>query len=107
MLNSVVKPVGAEDSGSVDKQVELQVTHDQSESQLQGGEDQHTTTETIGSDIHPEARQRSIAIDRARRTGVNPPQKYGFEDMLAYALHVASEDGKYEARKEKSVRLAL
>ncbi|KAG6383625.1 hypothetical protein SASPL_156612 [Salvia splendens] len=83
MLNSVVKSVGTENSGSVDKQVELQVTHDQSESQLQSGEDQHTTAETTGSDIHPEARQRSIAIDRARRTCVKPPQKYGFEDMLA------------------------
>ncbi|KAG6425368.1 hypothetical protein SASPL_115798 [Salvia splendens] len=86
MLNSVVKFVGAEESGSIDKQVELQVTHNESESQLQGGEDQHTTAETTGSDIHSEARQRSIAIDRARRTGVKPPQKYGFEDMLAYAL---------------------
>ncbi|KAG6418969.1 hypothetical protein SASPL_121176 [Salvia splendens] len=94
------------DSGSVEKQMELQVTHNQSESQLQGVEDQHTTAETTGNDIHPEARQRSIAIDRARRTCVKPPQKYGFEDMLAYALQVASE-GKYEARKEKSVRLAL
>ncbi|KAG6391933.1 hypothetical protein SASPL_149697 [Salvia splendens] len=55
----IVKSVGAEDSGSVDKQVELQVTHNESESQLQGGEDQHTTAETTGSDIHPEARQRN------------------------------------------------
>ncbi|KAG6399999.1 hypothetical protein SASPL_141487 [Salvia splendens] len=78
MLNSVVKSVGAEESGSVDKQVELQVTHNESESQLQGGEDQHTTVESTGFDIHPEARQRRIAIDRARRTGVKPPQKYGF-----------------------------
>ncbi|KAG6436024.1 hypothetical protein SASPL_100905 [Salvia splendens] len=75
MLNSVVKSVGVEDSSSVDKQVELQVTHNESESQLQGGEDQHTTAETTGSDIHPEARQRSIAIDKARRIGVKPPQK--------------------------------
>ncbi|KAG6414289.1 hypothetical protein SASPL_127007 [Salvia splendens] len=84
----VVKSVGAKDSGSVDKHVELQVTHNESESQLQGGVDQHTTAETTGSDIHPEARHRSIAIDRARRTGVKPPHKYGFEDMLAYALHL-------------------
>ncbi|KAG6437470.1 hypothetical protein SASPL_102387 [Salvia splendens] len=48
-----------EDLEGVDKQVELQVTHDESESQLQGGEDQHTTTEattdTTSSDVHPEA----------------------------------------------------
>ncbi|KAG6408221.1 hypothetical protein SASPL_131225 [Salvia splendens] len=77
----------------VDKQVELQVTHDESESQLQGGEDQHTTaeatTDTTSSDVHPEARQRSIVIGRARRTGVKPPLEYGFEDMMAYALQVA------------------
>ncbi|KAG6430584.1 hypothetical protein SASPL_108654 [Salvia splendens] len=83
-----------EDLEGVDKQVELQVTHDESESQLQGGEDQHTTaevtTDTTNSDVHPEARQRSIAIDRARRTGVKPPLKYGFEGMMAYALQVAS-----------------
>ncbi|KAG6434426.1 hypothetical protein SASPL_106060 [Salvia splendens] len=82
---SVEKTVGVEDSGSVDKQVELQ-------------EDQHTTAETTSSNIHPEARQRSIAIDRARRTSVKPPLKYGFEDMMAYAL----QEGKSEARKEKS-----
>ncbi|KAG6387705.1 hypothetical protein SASPL_152897 [Salvia splendens] len=82
----VLTALKREDSGSVDKQVELQVTDDQSESQPQGGDDQHTTAETTGSDIHLEARPRSIAIDRARRTCVKPPQKYGFEDMLAYAL---------------------
>ncbi|KAG6408013.1 hypothetical protein SASPL_131015 [Salvia splendens] len=46
-----------EDSDSVDKQVELQVTHDESESQLQGGEDQHTTAGTTSSDIHPKAHE--------------------------------------------------
>ncbi|KAG6429902.1 hypothetical protein SASPL_107959 [Salvia splendens] len=73
MLNSIVKSVGTKDSGSVDNQVEMQVTHNQSESQLQGREYQHTTAETTSSDIHSEARQRSIAIDRARRTSVKPP----------------------------------
>ncbi|KAG6385324.1 hypothetical protein SASPL_154157 [Salvia splendens] len=87
--------IAAKDLEGVDKQVELQVTHDESESQLQGGEDQHTTaevtTDTTSSDVHTEARQRSIAIDRARRTGVKPPLKYDFEDMMAYALQVTSE----------------
>ncbi|KAL1556436.1 Retrovirus-related Pol polyprotein from transposon TNT 1-94 [Salvia divinorum] len=93
MFNSVVKSISAEDSSSVDKQVELQITHDESESQLQGGEDQHSPdeTETTTPDVHPEARQTSIAIDRARRTGVKPPLRYGFEDMMAYALQVANE----------------
>ena len=77
----------------VDEQVELQGTHDVSESQLQGGEDQHTTVEAAdtSSDVHPQARQRSIAIDRARRTDVKPPLRYGFEDMMTYALQVANE----------------
>ncbi|KAG6392439.1 hypothetical protein SASPL_146658 [Salvia splendens] len=35
--------------------------------------------------------ETSIAIDRARRTGVKPPLRYGFEDMMAYALQVANE----------------
>ncbi|KAL1540760.1 Retrovirus-related Pol polyprotein from transposon TNT 1-94 [Salvia divinorum] len=93
MLNSVVKSISAEDSSSVDKQVKLQITHDESESQLQGGEDQHSPdeTETTTPDVHPEARQTSIAIDRVRRTGVKPPLRYGFEDMMAYALQVANE----------------
>ncbi|KAL1569930.1 hypothetical protein AAHA92_01343 [Salvia divinorum] len=64
MLNYVVKFVGAENSSCVDKQVELQVTHNESESQLQGGENQHTTVKTTISDVHPEARQTSITIDR-------------------------------------------
>ena len=94
MLNSTVKSIATEDLDGVDEQVELQVTHDVSESQLQGGEDQHTTAEaadTSSSDVHPQARQRSITIDRARRTNVKPPLRYGFEDMMAYALQVANE----------------
>ncbi|VFQ88509.1 unnamed protein product [Cuscuta campestris] len=73
------------------EKVELQVTPNESELQPQGGEDQHTTAETTISDVHPEARQRSIAIDRARRTGVKPPVRYEFEDMVTYALQVADE----------------
>ncbi|KAG6388826.1 hypothetical protein SASPL_150262 [Salvia splendens] len=49
------------------------------------------SAETTRSDIHQEARQRSIAIDKTRRAGVKPPLKYGFEDMMAYALQVAGE----------------
>ncbi|KAG6411687.1 hypothetical protein SASPL_129771 [Salvia splendens] len=49
------------------------------------------SAETTRSDIHQEVRQRSIAIDKTRRAGVKPPLKYGFEDMMAYALQVAGE----------------
>ena len=38
------------------------------------------------SDIH-----RSIAQDRPRRVRVRPPTRYGFEDMVGYALQVAEE----------------
>ncbi|KAG6403321.1 hypothetical protein SASPL_135538 [Salvia splendens] len=47
----------------------------------------------------------SIAIDKARRIGVKPQLKYGFEDMLAYALQVASEAPKSEAEEENMSRV--
>ncbi|KAG6416427.1 hypothetical protein SASPL_123857 [Salvia splendens] len=87
LWHMMIGHMGEQDLEGVDKQMELQVTHNESESQLQGGEDQHTTaeaTDTTSSDVHPQARQTSIAIDRARRTGVKPPLRYGFEDMMAY-----------------------
>ena len=34
---------------------------------------------------------RSIAIDRPRRT-IKPPTKYGFEDLVSYALITSSGD---------------
>lgn len=96
MLNSTVKSIVVEDSSNVGKQVELQVTLDGSKSQHQGGEDQHTAEEadapkSHSSEDHSETRQSSIALDRARRTGIRPPRRYGFEEMVAYALEVAEE----------------
>ena len=91
MLNPTVQSICTENCSSVDKQVELQVTLDECKSQLQDREDQHTTAESASSNVHPEARQTSIAVDRARRTGVKPPVRYGFEDMVTYALQVADE----------------
>lgn len=89
MLNSPVKSTVVSVSGDVDKQVELQVTQAESESQHQGGEDQH---EEEPSSYQPsKIHQPSIALDRARRVGVGPPKRYGFEDMVAYALQVAEE----------------
>ncbi|KAL1200650.1 Retrovirus-related Pol polyprotein from transposon TNT 1-94 [Cardamine amara subsp. amara] len=41
----------------------------------------------------PETRPRSIAQDRV---GIGPPQRYGYEDMAGYALHVAEEVDTYE-----------
>jgi transposase InsO family protein len=121
MINSTMKSFGTENCGSVDKQVELQDALGKSSSQLQGGEnqDQHRTAESAGQIIdrnyrypidnaidnaidkaidnnenqavHPHVRQQSIALDRARRTGVKPPARYRSDDMVNYALQVADE----------------
>ncbi|XP_069153758.1 F-box/FBD/LRR-repeat protein At1g13570 [Solanum lycopersicum] len=45
-----------------------------------------TTYYHISKDIH-----QSIAQDRPRRVGVRPTTRYGFEDMVGYALQVAEE----------------
>ena len=73
MLNSTVKSV----SSNGDNQVELQVTHDESESHNQGGEDQHGTTESSNHQSTSfEAYRASIALDRVRRVGVGTPRRY-------------------------------
>lgn len=75
-------------SSNVDTQVELQITQDESESQHQVEEDQHTATETdlVKSFSHQsatlKAHQPNIALDRARRVSVGPPKRYGFEDKV-------------------------
>ena len=46
MLNPTVKSVVVQATSDVDKRVELQVTQNESESQHQGGDDQHAATET-------------------------------------------------------------
>lgn len=48
--------------------------------------------------------QPSIARDRARRvTGVGPPKRYDFEDMMNYALQVAEEVHPHELSTYKEV----
>ncbi|CAM8880925.1 unnamed protein product [Rhodiola kirilowii] len=85
------------ETGSVDKQVELQTTLGESESQHQGGEDQHAVREvdmpeSDGNHSHlSKTRQHNIALDRARRVGVRPPKRYDFEDMVGYALQTVVE----------------
>ncbi|CAM8878030.1 unnamed protein product [Rhodiola kirilowii] len=77
--------------------VELQTTPGESESQHQGGEDQHVVREvdmpeSDGNLSHlSKTRQHNIALDRARRVGVGPPKRYDFEDMVGYALHAVEE----------------
>ena len=92
MLNSPGKCTVVSVSSNVVKQVGLQVNHDESESQHQGGENLHSATESSShQSTSSEARRPNIALDRARRVGRGPPRRYGFEDMTPFALQVAEE----------------
>ncbi|CAM8929401.1 unnamed protein product [Rhodiola kirilowii] len=103
ILNPTVKSTVVQESGSVDKQVELQITPGESESQHQGGENQLAVREvdmpeSAGNHSHlSETRQHSIALDRARRVGVGPPKRYGFEDMVGYALQDVEDVDIYKS----------
>ena len=82
-----MKSVIVSETGSIEKQLEHQVTHDESEPQQ--GESQHPCTETEATLL---ANQHSLALGRSRRANFGqPPTRYGFEDMVAYALQVAEE----------------
>jgi len=67
--------------------VEHQVTHDDSEPQQE--EAHHSCAET---ELTPLANQHRLALGCSRMANFEkPPTKYGFEDMVAYALQVAEE----------------
>ncbi|KAJ4721450.1 Retrovirus-related Pol polyprotein from transposon TNT 1-94 [Melia azedarach] len=90
MFNPTVKSIVVSENGSVEKQVEQQVTLDESEPQHK---DQHPQLESepSGSSL-PVASQHSLALNRSKRANYGiPPKRYGFEDMVAYALQVAEE----------------
>ncbi|KAJ4703293.1 Retrovirus-related Pol polyprotein from transposon TNT 1-94 [Melia azedarach] len=90
MFNPTVKSIVVSENGSVEKQVEQQVTLDESEPQHK---DQHPQSESepSGSSL-PVASQHSLALNRSKRANYGiPPKRYGFEDMVAYALQVAEE----------------
>ncbi|KAJ4713974.1 Retrovirus-related Pol polyprotein from transposon TNT 1-94 [Melia azedarach] len=81
---------GVKENGSIEKQVEQQVTLDESEPQH---EDQHPQSESepSGSSL-PVASKHSLALNRSKRANYGiPPKRYGFEDMVAYALQVTEE----------------
>ncbi|KAJ4704466.1 Retrovirus-related Pol polyprotein from transposon TNT 1-94 [Melia azedarach] len=85
MFNPTVKSIVVLENGSVEKQVEQQATLDESEPQH---EDQHlqSKSEPSGSSL-PVASQHSLALDRSKRANYGiPPKRYGFEDIVAYAL---------------------
>ncbi|KAJ4714843.1 Retrovirus-related Pol polyprotein from transposon TNT 1-94 [Melia azedarach] len=90
MFNPTVKSIVVSENGSVEKQVEQQVTLDESEPQHK---DQHPQSESepSGSSLSV-ASQHSLALNRSKRANYGiPPKRYGFEDMVAYALQVAEE----------------
>ncbi|KAJ4720887.1 Retrovirus-related Pol polyprotein from transposon TNT 1-94 [Melia azedarach] len=90
MFNPTVKSIVVSENGSVEKQVEQQVTLDESEPQHK---DQHPQSESEPSSSSlPVASQHSLALNRSKRANYGiPPKRYGFEDMVAYALQVAEE----------------
>jgi hypothetical protein len=69
-------------SGSSDKQV-VQV---ELETLMQENTSQGTEASTSGVKEH-----HTIATDRPRHT-IRPPTRYGFEDMIFYALVISSAD---------------
>ncbi|KAJ4705295.1 Retrovirus-related Pol polyprotein from transposon TNT 1-94 [Melia azedarach] len=85
MFNPTVKSIVVSENGSVEKQVEQQVTLDESEPQHK---DQHPQSESEPSgSLLPVASQHSSALNRSKRANYGiPPKRYGFEDMVAYAL---------------------
>jgi hypothetical protein len=70
-------------SGSSDKQV-VQV---ELETLMQENTSQGTEASTSGVKEH-----HTIATDRPRHTIKPPPTRYGFEDMVFYALVISSGD---------------
>ena len=90
MFNPTVKSVVVSENCSVEKQVEQQATEDVSKSRQ---EDQHLHSESE----QMTANQHSLALERSRRPNFGkPPIRYGFEDMVAYALQVAEEVDPHE-----------
>ena len=71
--------------------MEFQVIQNESDLKEPGEEDQEPQTETDIPESMPSDIHQSIAQDRPRRVGVRPPTRYGFEDMVGYALQVAEE----------------
>ncbi|KAJ4703769.1 Retrovirus-related Pol polyprotein from transposon TNT 1-94 [Melia azedarach] len=90
MFNSTVKSIVVLENSSVEKQVEQQVTLDESEPQHK---DQHPQSESEPSSSSLlVASQHNLALNRSKRANYGiPPKRYGFEDMVAYALQVAEE----------------
>lgn len=92
MFNPTVKSIVVSENNSIEKQVEQQVIQDESQSQ-QEEENQHSHSETAPPEPSPSSvNQHSLARDRNVRLNFGkPPNRYGFEDMVAYALQVAEE----------------
>jgi transposase InsO family protein len=96
MFNPMVKSITVAENGAVDEQVEVQVTQGESEAQKLVSDQLPQPETNLPESTPPENQtfegfQHSIAFDRPRRVGVGPPKRYGFDDMVGYALQVAEE----------------
>lgn len=78
--------------------MELQVTQDESDEPQQEEEVQQLHSEIVQPDpLIASPVQQSLARDRPKRLNFGkPPERYGYEDMVAYALQVAEEVDPYE-----------
>lgn len=104
LLHLGIESVVSETGDGVSKQVEFDVAP--------AGTHQHGSSETDQQNYEPqsevEAEQppvdtHSIATDRSRRQ-IKPPIRYGFEDMVAYALQATEE---IEAPEPSNFREAI
>lgn len=93
MFNSTVKSVVVSENDSDDKQVEtieLEAKHQDFVSKIMLPDSVPPETQSSATNQH------RIALNRARRIRVGPPKRYGFDDMMAYALQVAEEVDTHE-----------
>ena len=98
MFNPIVKSVVVSENGSAKNQVELQVTQDESDESQQEEKVEQLHSETVQPDPSITSPvQTTLAYDRPKRLNFGkPPKRYGYEDMVAYALQVAEEVDPYE-----------
>ena len=98
MFNPIVKSVVVSENGSAKNQMKLQVTQDESDESQQEEKIEQLHSETVQPDpLIASPVQKTLAYDRPKRSNFGkPPKRYGYEDMVAYALQVAEEVDPYE-----------
>ena len=91
LLHPGMESVVSEAGDGVSKQVEFDVTVSETHQHgLSEISQQNIQPQSEAEAEHPPVNTHSIVVDRPRRQ-INPPIRYGFEDMVAYALQAAEE----------------